>query len=111
MGPSRTRHSIRARNAHPPQKLRSFRFLWRATLLDDAIGEFLDAHALVSGAYKLIEDFDDDEEERWVAVLVLRKGVDALEKVAAKFVEMKLSDSAAHQSSPRITARAGSSIR
>lgn len=77
-------------------------------LLDDIIADFLDAHAIVSVACEAIENLDGDEEERWAATLVLRKGVEALEKVAAKLVEMKLSDASVHQGNGlRITSRAG----
>ena len=68
-------------------------------LLDDAIGEFVEAQALVSVACKAIEKSNDNEEGRWAAVLVLRKGLDALDKVAAKLAQMQISNWIAHQGS------------
>ena len=68
-------------------------------LIDDAIGDFLEAQALVSVACKAFEKSDDNEEGRWAAVLVLRRGLDALDKVAGKLAQMQVSDWMAHQGS------------
>jgi hypothetical protein len=48
--------------------------------LDAIFDEFINAHALITVAYRLIDEFDD--EDRDAAVLVLGKGVQALGDVS-----------------------------
>lgn len=70
-------------------------------LIDNVIGEFVEAQALVSVACKAFEKSDDNEEGRWAAVLVLHRGLEALDKVAAKLAQMQVSDWMAYQGSER----------
>lgn len=54
------------------------------------IDTFLNAHALVLVACRVMEECDDDLDGQGAALLVLRQGVDALDKVGGQFVEIQL---------------------
>jgi hypothetical protein len=51
-------------------------------LLTPIFDDFINAHAFITVAYRLIEEFDDHDRE--AAVLVLGKGVEALNAISDK---------------------------
>ena len=62
----------------------------RPDLLTLIFDDFINAHALITVAYRLIEEFDD--EDRGAAVLVLGQGVQALNGVSDKLENVRRSE-------------------
>ena len=57
--------------------------------LDAIREEFITAHALVIVSYRMMDEYDD-EVERGAAMLVLRQGVQALNKVSDQFEQANM---------------------